>query len=233
MKKITIINLILLLLTQSQSYLLAPAEPAKAEPAKEYSADKQQPTTAAEKNYENQTSPKTPQEPNNNAGAVATKQEPSTSTSKKTEPGISLKSTENTEEEKEEQEEDPTAVLIDHGGESDVDHAQERIREDADKKAEAEKAAQEMTEEQAQKVEAIIEKAATDLEKNSSESSKILEKTAEEMGITSLAPERQNIIMQNLQTEWNQLATKYKDSSIPADELKEFLSKMNSTIKKG
>ncbi|AXK61089.1 hypothetical protein [Candidatus Chromulinivorax destructor] len=138
MKKITIINLTLLLLTQSQSYLLAPAEPAKVEPAKENSADKQQPTTAAEKNYENQTSHKTTQEPNNNAGTVATKQEPSATTSTKSETGISLESAKNTGEE-EGEEETFTDVIIDHGGESDVEHAVEKIKEDseeADLKAE-------------------------------------------------------------------------------------------------
>lgn len=129
MKKITIINLTLLLLTQSQSYLLALTESAKVEPAKENSADKQQPETPAEINYQNKTSNKP------TTDTVATKQEPSATTSTKSEASISLESAKNTGEEEGEEEEDPTAVLIDHGGESDVDHAQEEVKKKSEETA--------------------------------------------------------------------------------------------------
>lgn len=221
MKKIIIINLTLLLLTQSQSYLLAPTEPAKVEPPKEHSADKQQPTTTAEKNYENQASPKTPQEPNNNAGTVATKQEPSATTSTKSEASISLESAKNTGEEEGEEEEDPTAVLIDHGGESDVDHAQEEVKkkseetalkaEEAEKskkevslkaqeagkskeksseheeiKTDAADAVENMTQEQADELEASIKKTTQDAKNDPSKSAKISYATSKIMEVASL-----------------------------------------------
>lgn len=218
MKKITIINLTLLLLAQSQTYLLAPAEPAKVEPAKEYSADKQQPTNAAEKNYENQTSPKTTQEPNNNAGTVATKQESSATTSTNSQAGISLEPAENTGKEEEEEEEDPTAVIIDHAGESTVEHAQERVKEDTEKKAEeagkskeeagikaqeagkskeksseheeiktdAADAVENMTQEQADELEASIKKTTQAAKNDPSKSAEISYATSKIMEVASL-----------------------------------------------
>lgn len=227
MKKIVITSLTLLLITQSQSNLLALGEPPKVELPKEHSADKQQPETQADKNYENE---KTTAEPNSSTGAVTTKQEesqPPVSTGSET--SISLEPTE-----EEEEEETFTDVLKEKGAESDVDHAQERIKEDSkEKKAQAEEMAQEMTKEQDEKVEALVENTLKELETNSSDSSKIVENAEKEMGITSLPSYKQDSIMKQFTKEWNTLTVKYQDSSIPADQLKEFFSSMYTTIQKG
>lgn len=230
MKKIVITSLTILLVTQSQNYLLAPVEPVKVEPAKEHVVDETTLQTAAKKNYENEISQTTTSQKNNSTETLTTKQKSSINSNTIPEKGISLEQGEKSEEE----EEDFNDLITEKGAESDVEHAQERVKEDSEnKKEKAEEVAQEITDKQAEAIENLIETTLQELETNSSESSKILEKTAEKMGITSLAPNRQNIIMQNLKTEWYKLTQKHTNSLITADEIKEFLSTMYTTIQKG
>lgn len=215
--KISIITLSLIFITQSAAYLQAPpVEPIKTTEQPKEQAPQPKSEISEEQGHSTTTTSKA-------TNTSPSKNNPTESTGE-----INL-----SKESPDKETENFTDILVEKGAESDVDKSQEKVKEETEenKKAEAEQIANKMSDDEAAQIEAMIETVAKELENNSTQSAEILEKAAEKMGIKSLSPEKQDITMQNLKTEWNTLASQYKNSSIPSDKIKDFLHTMDTTIK--
>lgn len=216
-KKISIMTLRLIFITQSAVYLQAPpAESVKPINQPKEQAPQPKSEIGAEQSHDTQT--------------PSSKTSETSSSSKSTEPTGEINlSPESSNKETE----NFTGVLIEKGAESDVDRSQEKVKDETEenKKKEAEQISNKMSDDEAAQLEATIETITKELENDSSNSAEILAKAAEKMGIKSLSLETQNLIMQNLKTDWNTLASQYKNSSIPTDKIKDFLHTMDTTIK--
>lgn len=136
-----------------------------------------------------------------------------------------------------EENENPNDALIeqamDSGEETTEDKSVEKVNEEQEeKKEEAESKIQELNNENLDNELHMLKQDFIELENNSASVPKILEDTAEKMGIKSLSTSQQVITMKNITNAWNEMAAKYKNSPpIPADAIENFLQQMDNVIK--